>query len=104
MKEIAASHNDWWTASRPLTFAPNSASTEIATWVQQLGDATDFNQSVKSGIACLEQSAQYQKAKKQFSLKATLSPLICETEINWNLILFRWSKHLAQFIFHRPQS
>lgn len=82
MKEIAAPHNDWWTAARPLTFAPNAASPEVATWVQQLGDAAEFSQSVKAGIARLEASVSYQKAKQQLSLQATLRPLFCETEIN----------------------
>ena len=82
MKEMAAPHNDWWTSSRPLTFGSNSISPEIATWVQKLGDASDLSQSVKTGIARLEASSQYQNAKQKFSLQATLRPLFCETEIN----------------------
>lgn len=82
MKELAAPHNDWWTASRPLNFGSNAVSTEIASWVQKLGDASDLSQSVKAGIARLEGSSQYQNAKQQFSLQATLRPLFCETEIN----------------------
>jgi hypothetical protein len=82
MKEMAAPHNDWWTASRPLTFGSNAISPEIATWVQKLGDASDLSQSVKAGIARLEASSQYQNAKQRFSLQVTLRPLFCEAEIN----------------------
>lgn len=82
MKEIVAPHNDWWTASRPLGFAPNSVSSEVSAWVQKLGDASDFSQSVKAGINRLEQSSNYQNAKQRFSQQATLRPLFCETEIN----------------------
>jgi hypothetical protein len=82
MKEMAAPHNDWWTTSRPLHFAPNSVSSEVSAWVAKLGDASDLSQSVKAGIHLLEQSAPYQKAKQRFSLQATLRPLFCETEIN----------------------
>jgi hypothetical protein len=82
MKEMAAPHNDWWTASRPLTFGSNSISHEIATWMQKLGDASDLSQSVKTGIAHLENSSEYQNAKQRFSLQTTLRPLFCETEIN----------------------
>ena len=82
MKELAAPHNDWWTPSRPLNFGSNAVSSEIANWVQKLGDASDLSQSVKAGIARLEGSSQYQNAKQQFSLQATLRPLFCETEIN----------------------
>ncbi len=82
MKEMAAPHNDWWTASRPLNFAPNSVSAEVSAWVRKLGDAADFSQSVKTGISRLEQSSQYKNAKQRFSLQATLRPLFCETEIN----------------------
>lgn len=82
MKEVTAPHNDWWTAARPLIFAPNSVSTEVATWVQKLGDAPDLSQGVKAGITRLEESPQYQNAKQRLSLQATLRPLFCETEIN----------------------
>lgn len=82
MKEMAAPHNDWWTTSRPLSFSPNAVSSELANWVQQLGDASDFSQSVKVGISKLEGSPQYQNAKQRISLQATLRPLFCETEIN----------------------
>ena len=82
MKELAAPHNDWWTANRPLSFVPNKLSSEVAAWVNNLGDAADFSYSVKTGIARLEQSPQYQNVKQQFSLQATLRPLFCETEIN----------------------
>jgi hypothetical protein len=82
MKEMAAPHNDWWTKSRPLKFEPNSVSSEIATWIQKLEDANGLSHSVKTGIARLEASSQYQNAKQKFSLQATLRPLFCETEIN----------------------
>ena len=82
MKEMAFPHNDWWTKARPLTFAPNAVSSEIANWMQKLGNADDFSKSVKVGISRLEESAQYQNLKKRFSLQATLRPLFCETEIN----------------------
>jgi len=82
MKEMTAPHNDWWTASRPLIFSPNSVSSEIENWVKQLGDASELSQSVKKGISKLESSSQYQDAKQRTSLQATLRPLFCETEIN----------------------
>lgn len=82
MKEMATPHNDWWTSTRPLVFTPNKLSSEIATWTQKIGDASELSQLVKAGIARLEQSPQYQTAKQKFSLQATLRPLFCETEIN----------------------
>lgn len=82
MKEIEFPYNDWWQVARPLFFTPNTMSSEIAGWVQKLGDASELSQSVKSGMARLEESPNYQKAKQRFSLQATLRPLFCETEIN----------------------
>lgn len=82
MKELAAPHNDWWTKARPLSFAPNKVSAEIADWVHKLGEASELSQSVKIGMERLEASPQYQKAKQGFSLQATLRPLFCEMEIN----------------------
>lgn len=82
MKEMAAPHNDWWTESRPLSFAPNSVSPEISNWLQKLRDASELSESVRKGIIRLESSSQYQNARQKISLQATLRPLFCETEIN----------------------
>ncbi len=82
MKEMADPHNDWWTKSRPLSFAPNAVSTEVEKWVNKIADASDFSQVIKTGIIKLEESPQYQSAKLKFSLSTLLRPLFCETEIN----------------------
>lgn len=82
MKEISAPHNDWWTVSRPLNFGPHRISLEMSSWVKKLGDANDLSQSVKSGIARLEASPDYQAAKLKLSFQVTLRPLFCETEVN----------------------
>jgi hypothetical protein len=82
MKEMATPHNDWWTKERPLKFSPNTLSPEISSWVAKLDDASKLSQSIRNGIARLEASPQYQKARGRFSLQTTLRPLFCEVEIN----------------------
>lgn len=82
MKEISAPHNDWWTTRRPLEFAPNKLSDEVAAIVSKLTGAETFTLAVRQGIQKLESSAAYQGLKSKWTLKAQLRPLFCEMEIN----------------------
>lgn len=82
MKELSAPHNDWWVQSRPLKFAANKLSSEVAEIVSKLTDAAEFSSAVKKGIQKLENSDNYQDLKSEQALQIQLRPLFCETEIN----------------------
>jgi hypothetical protein len=82
MKEIEIPHNDWWTQARPLSFAPNVPSKDLAELASKLGDAHEFSFAVKAGIQKLERSSTYQKLKSSLPTAAQLRPLFCEVEIN----------------------
>lgn len=82
MKELAAPHNDWWIANRPLPLAPNRPSSEVSNWLAETVDASEFAGYVKAGIDRLERSRGYQAAKARGSLRERLRPLFCEVEIN----------------------
>lgn len=82
MKELESPHNDWWTEARPLTLGRNAASNIVASWLGNTIDASQFADSVRSGIAKLENSQAMKDFKKTLSLQEQLRPLFCTTEIN----------------------
>lgn len=82
MKELAAPHNDWWSAMRPLPFGPNRPSPGLMDWMQRLSDASVFAASVRSGIETLAASPAYRRAASARSLQERLRPLFCTVEIN----------------------
>lgn len=81
MKELAFPHNDWWTKSRPLVFE-QPPSDSFMKKLQVLDSAENLSTLVQTGINKLEQSLQYQKLKKSFSIQVQLRPLFCDLEIN----------------------
>jgi hypothetical protein len=90
-------YNDWWTSARPLSFAPNRLSREVATQVGGLVDASKLSHGVAAGILLLEQSPSYQNLRSSLSLQEQLRPLFCENEINLESDLFPLDKG-AEFV------
>lgn len=82
MKELEDPHNDWWTETRPLSFAPNRPSSTLSKHLSRLMEPAEFSVSIKEGMAALESSQNYQRAKAARSLQEQLRPLFCTTEIN----------------------
>ncbi len=99
MKELTFPHNDWWTKDRALVFGTNTLSPEIERYLKDLIPAENFAVSVKKGIHRLEESSQYQRAKKSLSLQQQLRPLFCETEINLESGEYRGDKILIPSAF-----
>ena len=82
MKELTAPHNDWWTETRPLVFAPNVLSVQVKSWMRDLEDAKNLADGVKIGIQNLHKSETYRKNLANLSLQEQLRPLFCTVEIN----------------------
>ncbi|KTD46986.1 rod shape-determining protein MreB [Legionella rubrilucens] len=82
LKEINAPHNDWWTVSRPLEFAPNRLDEETTVLLFQVSEASLLANDAKKGMKKLRQSDKMRHFVKHLSLQEQLRPLFCTTEIN----------------------
>jgi len=82
MKELAAPHNDWWTAARPLPLGKWKPDSALSRILQGLVDAGELSKSVKAGVSKLYGSEKFQQAQRALSLQEQLRPLFCPVELN----------------------
>ncbi len=79
MKELAAPHNDWWTARRPLPLA-QAPDAQLRSNLATLVEPEALAESVKVGMQKLFHRQQIREQER--SLPEQLRPLFCAEEVN----------------------
>ncbi len=82
LKEVAAPHNDWWSAARPLPLGGRQFDSQTASIAAGFIDGSRLSTSVRTGLTKLNASVKFREAVKRRTLQEQLRPLFCPVELN----------------------
>lgn len=82
MKELAAPHNDWFTAARALPFGQLKPDATLTKILADKVDGGRLAEAVKAGVEKLYSSSKFQESRSTLSLQEQLRCLFCPVELN----------------------